>query len=170
MRAATERVDRLYRQLGAGVYQRIYRRLRDRDVALDLTQEIFKNLMNVADTLEESERAHRYLFRCTTNAIHRYLLQQRSRRTMHDLLSQTVSSPAEARSSWMSQGIAQIELGTLSKHISEDDWELLYYRFFEEYSTKEIGEIFHISDRAVRKRLTSLEHRLRSLIRSLESI
>lgn len=166
---ARKRIEELYRTYGQATFHRALRRLGDRDAALDLTQEVFKSLLTVADRLEDSERTHRYLFRTTTHAIYK-ALRKRAQDTHQPLLPE--SAPFELvgeLDSGLSQRLAQLDLHSLEQELAREEWELLVYRTLEELTTVEIGEIFGISDRAVRKRWLRLQDKLKATFQEAET-
>jgi RNA polymerase sigma-70 factor (ECF subfamily) len=158
-----QRVEALYRKFGQLTYQRVLRRLGDQEVAQDVTQDVFKSLLSVADRLEDSERTHRYLFRTTTNAICRVLRHRYRAATLDRALLVEQSEWQEQRDDWLEQRVAQLELRTLEGQLTKEEWELLVYRIVEELPVIEIAAIFGISDRAIRKRWTRLQDKLRGL-------
>jgi len=168
MQNKKDQIEQLYRKFGGTIYRRAFRKLGDHEVASDLTQEIFKNLLGVAERLEDSERTHRYLFRCTTNAINRYLGQQKRLNHFYDAAKQIAQIHEDNQNlHGIEQRLAQMDLELLHNELSKDDRELLFYRFYEEMSTKEIAEVFSITDRAIRKRLNKLEQRCIQLLQDV---
>lgn len=137
------------------IYLRCVRILRDKELARDALQDIFAAFYERLSK-EVIEKPLHYLYRSSTN--HCLNLLQRHRRMLrfeshlHESLVQPLAESG-------------ILVDELLQAFGEDALQLMVYRYVDQMTYEEIGEVFSCSDRAVKKRLDRLQAKAKEFIK-----
>jgi RNA polymerase sigma-70 factor (ECF subfamily) len=137
------------------IFLRCLRILRDDDLAQDALQEVFASFYEQAKEKTIEKPLH-YLYRSSTN--HCLNLLRRHRRM---LLWQGEGSEIAIESS-VESGILVEEM---TQALGEEAMRLMIYRYVDQMTYEEIGEIFLCSDRAIKKRLDRLQAKAQEYMR-----
>ncbi|MEK7063231.1 MAG: sigma-70 family RNA polymerase sigma factor [Patescibacteria group bacterium] len=154
--------DQLYRSAYAPVYRFIYIRTRNKDIAEDLTQDVFTKMLQAHPVRPEGGSMLPYLFTVARNAV---IDWSRKKKPLYD--DEALMSVADgARSAEVEVGIdADITrmLDALQK-LSEAEEAVLKLRYLDGLSTKEVAVLLGKSEEAVRQALSRGLKHLRSLL------
>jgi RNA polymerase sigma-70 factor (ECF subfamily) len=125
-----------------------------RDLAEDAAQSTWTQVWRHLRTLRDPTRLRAWVLAIAGNEARQLMRRERLR---HLFRHQPAASP----------GIdpARVDLQSALSSLSADDRRLLALRHVAGLSSKEIGELLHISPTAVRMRLTRLHERLRRELR-----
>lgn len=124
------------------IYRFCYYRVRNKEIAEDLTQETFLRFMN--SRYEERGEVTRYLY-----TIARNLCIEESRQIKTVELPEYISDGGTVVEGMMDKILVELALGKMA----EDDRELLILRYLNEESVTDICEITGISRFALYRRL-----------------
>ena len=138
----------LFRQYGDGVFRLCWSYTGSRQDAEDVTQTVFRRLLERRPELEEGkERA--WLFQVAANEC-RSLWRRLSRRRVEPLEEALVVAAPEEEA-LLEQVLA----------LRPGDRAVLYLFYYEGYSTQEVGEMLHLSQTAVTSRLQRARKKLK---------
>jgi RNA polymerase sigma-70 factor (ECF subfamily) len=137
------------------VYHRCLRLLKDPARAEDALQEVMLRFFqkNKEKTIHEPLR---YLYRSSTN--HCLNLLRSHRRQAELLKEHRESSFEQARLTFPD---ASVGVRELLEEFGEEATLLLVFRYLDQMTLQELGEMYGITDRGVKKRLDKLESRVR---------
>ena len=157
-----------YQKFGRFFQTLAKQKLNDEAEANDLVQEVFLNLLHAEDRLRVDEKdLFRYIYRCVLNGIYqRWDHKKKLELLTHRLKTEQHSDSIAQGDKMLRQATAQIDLQKLEDALSPAQHELLIWLYFEDLSTRDIGDLLGISDRAVRKRRNTLLELLRKELSS----
>ena len=151
----------LYNRYFKFIFRFIYNRTRDKDLTADLTQQTFlKALLHLPQFIVHNGRFKPWLFQIAINEINQHYRKQKQ------------SFQFQIKSSHIQEMLIEIEEPFLKK----EEWKLLFealeklendkrslveFRFFDELSYKEIGELLSISEDNARKTMQQVESELK---------
>ena len=162
--AAFGQVVTVYRKRILGTISRLIGRPEDVE---DVAQDVFLRLYFSLDQLRTAEVFEPWLYRLTVNACYDYLRRQRRRHEsrMSDLSEQQVlmaDAAAGGRADQDDQyhrGIREF-VNTLLQGVSEEDRILLLLKEVEGLSLKELEQIYHVKENALKVRLFRARQRV----------
>jgi RNA polymerase sigma-70 factor (family 1) len=165
-----ERSDRaafteLYDRLWDSVYSQAFRKLKDAEVAKDITQEVFIYLWTHRET-NRIENLEAYLFSCVRNNIFRLLKKESRFICISELVLEARANCTEADALILQKELVKsYELLVNSMAPAQ---KLIYeMRFHEDLSTLEIAQQLNISRKTVQNQLTRALALLRSSLASI---
>lgn len=121
--------------------------------AEDVMQNVFLKLWKHRDKLTDREHVDRWLTRVTVNEC-RSLLRLRRDEADFDALEQYLAAPMEAESR---------ELISLVMTLPRSQRTVIHLYYYEELSVKEIAALLHLTESAVKKRLSRGRESLRAI-------
>lgn len=155
---------RAYRKRILGTIARLIGRPEDVE---DVGQEVFLRLYYSLDQLRSAEVFEPWLYRLTQNAAYDYLRKRRRRleSRMADLSEQQVLLADAVASASVDQDEGQKTrireaVDALLDKVSEEDRVLLTLKEVEGLSLKELGEIYHVKENALKVRLFRARQRV----------
>jgi len=160
---------RLVERYQSRLFNFLYRYLRDREAAEDLTQEVFLKVYEAAPRFEPRAKVRTWIFTIAYNlAVNE--LRRRQRRGFFGLF---VHEDREGVSMEAPEAGDRLELAeTMTKALSllpDNQKAALLLRVRDELSYQEIGEILGVSRSSVESLLFRARERLRRLLRSREA-
>lgn len=171
--AAFNQIVQAYRKRILGTIARTIGRPEDVE---DVGQEVFLRLYYSLDQLRTQEVFEPWLYRLTVNAAYDYLRKQKRRKEsrMSDMSEQQVMM-ADARQGEKADNegkrrtkIRELVSSLLSK-ISEEDRILLTLKEVEGLSLKELEDVYHVKENALKVRLFRARQRVLKAFESGES-
>jgi RNA polymerase sigma-70 factor (ECF subfamily) len=148
---ATAFVAESYVKYGAELRRFLQRRLKDRQDARDLAQEVWRRLLRIPNTAEVVEPLA-YIYRAASNVIAEYHML-RSRDCVHvdsDAMQYAADHPADIVQDEMSDQLArQAELQRILASMPKTYREVLLLRVTDGLSYAEIGERLQFSPKTV---------------------
>jgi len=155
--AAFSEIIRTYRKRILGTIFRLIGRAEDVE---DVGQEVFVRLYYSLDQLRTAEVFEPWLYRLTINASYDYLRKLRRTRSvrMADISLDQLSAADAAESGRRLTDERQKKdiremMDFLLGHVSEDDRVLLTLKEIEGLSLKDLGEVYHVNENALKVRL-----------------
>lgn len=147
----TEAFGVVYNKYLTPIYRYIYLRVRDKDLADDLTQDVFIKVFNSLGTFTiRNGSPLSYFYTVARNVlIDNYRKKKNVLISEEELEGRMVDEDTPEK-----QSILKDTVNTLSKALetlSENESEAITLKFIENYSNKEIGEIMGKSEEAVRQ-------------------
>ena len=162
--AAFNEVVLAYRRRVLGTISRLIGR---RDDVEDVGQQVFLRLYLSLDQLRSPEVFEPWLYRLTVNAAYDYLRRQRRRAetTMADLSEQAVQMADAAaaggkRREELEQNRVRESVQGLLAAVSEADRSLLILKEVEGLSLKELEQVYHVNENALKVRLFRARQRV----------
>ena len=133
----------------------------------DVAQEVFVRLYYSLDQLRAPEVFEPWLYRLTINAAYDYLRRSKRRKEsrMADLSDQQVTmadSLAGGRRETEDREKSRVRefMDALFRHVSEEDRLLLMLKEVEGLSLKELEEVYHVKENALKVRLFRARQRV----------
>ncbi len=162
--AAFSRIVSVYRKRILGTISRLIGRPEDVE---DVAQDVFLRLYFSLDQLRTAEVFEPWLYRLTVNAAYDYLRRQRRRNEsrMSDLSEQQVimaDATAGSRVDLDHQHQRRVRetVDSMLSQVSEDDRILLVLKEVEGLSLKELEQIYHVKENALKVRLFRARQRV----------
>lgn len=162
--AAFSQVVQAYRKRILGTIARLIGRPDDVE---DVGQEVFMRLYYSLDQLRAPEVFEPWLYRLTVNAAYDYLRRQKRRREsrMSDLSEQqVVMADAAASTTYRTEELRRASVresvDSLLSDISEEDRILLMMKEVEGLSLKELEQVYHVKENALKVRLFRARQRV----------
>ncbi|MBV8550943.1 MAG: sigma-70 family RNA polymerase sigma factor [Acidobacteriaceae bacterium] len=153
-----------YRKRILGTISRLIGRPEDVE---DVAQEVFVRLYYSLDQLRAPEVFEPWLYRLTINAAYDYLRRSKRRKEsrMADLSDQQVTmadSLAGGRRETEDREKSRVRefMDALFRHVSEEDRLLLMLKEVEGLSLKELEEVYHVKENALKVRLFRARQRV----------
>ncbi len=159
-----KKFEQVYSQESDSVFRFCIFRLSDREVCLELTQEVFMRYWDNLSNGKEIQNDRAFLFTISRNLIIDYYRKKKS------ISLDEIIEEAEDSLSLLSDTTSNIELSSEGKFFLEKvndlepgDRQVIYMRFVEELKPKEIGEILKLSPNVVSVRINRAIDKLRSI-------
>jgi RNA polymerase sigma-70 factor (ECF subfamily) len=153
-----------YRKRILGTISRLIGRPEDVE---DVAQEVFVRLYYSLDQLRTPEVFEPWLYRLTVNAAYDYLRRRKRRAEarMSDLSEQQVlmadsSAGVKQEESEREKSRVRDFMESLFRHVSEEDRVLLLLKEVEGLSLKELEQIYHVKENALKVRLFRARQRV----------
>lgn len=142
------------------VYDFIYRRVSNKEVAEDLTSEIFEKILKTMNDFQwQGVTVSAWIFRIARNHLIDYYRKNNKYKkdtSLDDIINIVVSS-APSIEKVLEEGETEIALFNSIRELDEEDQFLIYYKFYEEMSNKQISDLTGISETNIGTKL----HRIR---------
>lgn len=145
----------------------VHKRVSNEAVAEDLTSEIFeKVLLSIADFQWQGITVTAWIFKIARNHIIDYYRKNekhKGEKSLEDIVNfvesnvPSVDVEAEADEE-------EVELYNAIRELDEEDQYLVYYKFFEELSNKEIAQLLHLSETNIGTKLHRTRKKLEKII------
>jgi RNA polymerase sigma-70 factor, ECF subfamily len=158
--------DRLYETYAHSIFRYLYHRLGDREVAEDLTGEVFLRLMENIGNFRVGPRDQKAIFSGWLYRIaHNLMIDYLRRQAKHtEMTPDTPSTSEDHPTRVMERGLSAERVRTAMHHLTQDQKDVVILRFFEELSNAEVAKIMGRTEGAVK----ALQHRaLAALHRAL---
>lgn len=161
---AFNQIVHAYRKRILGTISRLIGRPEDVE---DVAQEVFVRLYYSLDQLRTAEVFEPWLYRLTVNASYDYLrrLKRRGESRMSDLSEQQVvmadaSASGKKLEEDQEKGRIREIVNSLFSYVSEEDRILLTLKEVEGLSLKELEQIYHVNENALKVRLFRARQRV----------
>lgn len=153
MRISAEDLARKYQE---NVFRAAFSICRNRQDAEDVVQETFLAYLRTRQEFESEEHIRAWLLRTALNKAKnvRGTFWHRNRETLQEYTSQVPFAEPEDR-----------ELAEAVLALPEKYRIVLHLYYYEDYSIKEIGQMLHLSDSAVKNRLLRARKQLKSTLK-----
>lgn len=157
-------LSQIYDEYSEKIYNYIYYRVGERELAQDLTAEVF---LKALDALKAHKGWHTslsgWLYRIAHNLIADHYRGRPTKETLP--LSEQLITDEDSPSQTVDRVLTQQRLRAAVSRLTEDQQQVVFFKFVEEMSNAEVAHILGKTEGAVK----SLQHRaLASLRRHLE--
>lgn len=159
----SQQLEYLMKRFGKKVFKLAYYHLKDRQQAEDIVQEVFCRVYQNLASFRNESSYYTWIYRITVNLCKDYLRSAYFRRIIpwSDFRYLDNMQKSEARMFEAVEG-GEIFRKVMDLPLKYRTVIALYY--FEEMTTKEIGEVLNIKENAVRTRLSRARNILRDLL------
>ncbi len=162
----TTAFDELYQRAYAPVFRFIYLRIKRRDDAEDLTQDVFIKVLGAMPKIEADKSPLPYLFTIARNTVIDWARKKKPEYNddaLFNLMDETQGPEAYAD---LDQEARRV-LSVMTK-LSETDEALIKLKYMDGLSHKEIANIVGKNEEAVRQALSRAMRELRTLLESTD--
>jgi len=159
---------KLYQIYQKKVYEFVYKRTNNKEIAEDLTSEIFEKILKtIADFQWQGITVSAWIFRIARNHIIDYYRKSnkfKNDRSYEDIANILVSTAKDIE--YQLEGAEEeVVLYNALKELSEQEQFLIYYKFFEEMSNKEIAQLTKITESNIGTKLHRIRKKLAKIIK-----
>lgn len=161
--------DELFERHYDAVNRFFYNKVGDATQCEDLIQETFKALVEGKGRIANASKFRSYLFSVAYNQLKRYIKDKTTRSEKHLSLI-TIHDLGPGPSTMARESEAYRLLTKALRMIPWEDQTLLELRYWEELTSREVGEVIGVSPEAVRKRLQKARKLLDDAMRTVSDI
>lgn len=155
----------LYKKYHAPILQFVYLRLDDKDVAIDITQQVFlKAIENLQKYEFRGLPFSSWLYRIAMNELNQLFRKNKKMRTIN--LNETIKGDLINEMEDEEFALHKEKLGVILKKISADDFQLIEMRFFEKRPFSEIGELLDITENNAKVKTYRIIQNLKELFKA----
>ena len=161
--------DVLYQRYAFKIYRKCRTMVRDKDLALDLTHDIFLKVTTKLEQFKGASDLSFWIYSITYNHCISYL--KKAKRLRFDPIEGSVEPEDEGRRRRTEKIIHDLELDQLERLLGSlppDDVVLLQLRYREGRSVKQVAELLGLGESAVKMRLQRSRNRLAKSFRRVE--
>ena len=151
----------LYDTEADSVYRRCYFKTSSKEVAEEITQEAFMRLWQYV-RVKEIEQPRALLFTIANNCIKDWYKKKKTPSFTQAGFEYEPEVPDESLSA--SKEALRQELHDVIMELEEEDRELILLRFVEDVRTKDIAELFGVSENVISVRLHRAKKRMKTLL------
>ncbi|WEK38216.1 MAG: sigma-70 family RNA polymerase sigma factor [Candidatus Pseudobacter hemicellulosilyticus] len=167
--------DQLYHQYASPVFAMVYKHLRNRSDAQDITQEVFLDIWEKRNAITIQSSLFNYLYTTARNRMLRYIRQNAFRPESLDFLRQLLDEqhlPQTYQDSYPESAIRSIESSIVDEIAGLPEQMKKVYRLSTEtgMSIPEIANHLLISPYTVKNHLSKVRKRLRQTVSRLSSL
>ena len=135
----------IYKKYHAPILQFVYLRLDDKDLAIDITQQVFlKAIENLQKYEFRGLPFSSWLYRIAINELNQLFRKNKKMRTIN--LNESITSDLIHEMEDEEFALHKERLATILKKISAAEFQLIEMRFFEKRPFVEIGELLDITE------------------------
>lgn len=135
----------IYKKYHAPILQFVYLRLDDKDLAIDVTQQVFlKAIENLQKYEFRGLPFSSWLYRIAINELNQLFRKNKKMRTIN--LNESITSDLIHEMEDEEFALHKERLAIILKKISAADFQLIEMRFFEKRPFSEIGELLDITE------------------------
>ena len=158
----------LYETYFKKVYDFVFKRTNNKEIAEDLTQEIFEKILKtIQDFQWQGVTVSAWIFRIARNHIIDYYRKNnkhKNDRPFEEIANMLISTVQNLE--YQIEGAEEeIALYNALRELSEEEQFLIYYKFFEEMSNKEIANLTKISESNIGTKLHRIRKKLAKIIK-----
>jgi len=161
--------ESLYKYYKLKVFEFVARRVSIKEVAEDITSEIFEKIYkSLSDFKWQGITISAWIFRIARNSVIDYYRKNEKRK--HDTsiydYDNILESPLKQAEEMIIEDENHIALYNAIREFQEKDQYLIYYKFFEDLSNKDIAKLMKLSETNVGTRLHRLRKKLAKIIKT----
>jgi RNA polymerase sigma-70 factor (ECF subfamily) len=163
----TKDFEPLYELFHGKVYNFVLRRVSSKEIAEDITSEIFEKIYkSLPDFQWQGVTISAWIFRIARNAVidHYRKNSKRKNDASIDDFSNSLESPLKKAEDLMIEREEHVILYDAIREFPDQDQYLIFYKFFEELSNKDIAKLMKMSETNVGTRLHRVRRKLGKII------
>lgn len=157
----------LYELYHDKVFEFVRKRVTNPQVAEDLTGDIFEKILkSINDFQWQGITVSAWIFRIARNHVIDYYRKnnKRKRDTSLDNVVNIIASTAPSAEAEMQANETEAGLFNALRELKQDDQYLVYYKFFEELSNKQISKLTGMTETNIGTRLHRIRKKLGSIL------
>lgn len=152
----------LYNKYYEQIFRYIHQRMDDKDLAHDITSQVFLKAMNNLQKYEyRGVPFASWLYRIAKSELYQSFRDEKATRTVN-VESVSLSDMIDEMEEDMSEESRQVLLRAIAE-LTEDEVQLIEMRFFEKRSFKEIGEILDITENNAKVKAHRVVQKMKAL-------
>lgn len=161
---------KLYEEYSDKIYRYIKRKVSNDEIAEDLSSLVFERaLMNIASFQWQGVSVGSWLYKIARNCVYDYYRSARRRKTTNGFEErEEVEGDSDTPEEVMIHDEKELELYGVIAKLEEKDQYLLYFKYFEGMSMKEISDEVDLTEENVATRLHRIRKRLKSFLEDAE--
>ncbi len=163
------RISELFVRFAPVIHRRALALLGNVDEAHDATQDVFVILLQKIDSFRGDSSILTWLYRVTTNHCLNVIRARKRRKRAMEQLSSEVATPRDFRGVGAAMERRDL-IRFLLSHFDTRKVQIVTHYYYDDMSQAEIGALLGISDRAVRKTLSRVKHKMVDLGASMEPL
>lgn len=138
-------IDLLYQEYGQLVYRFLLSLTKDESLAEDLTQETFYQAIKSIDSFQGDAKVSTWLCQIAKNLWLQHLAKNKHRKVMDDVLH-FQADPHSGPDEQLLQSQGKVQLFQVIHQLNEINKEVVLLRLTNDFSFREIGEVFGKSE------------------------
>jgi len=155
----------IYKKYHAPILQFVYLRLDDKDVAIDITQQVFlKAIENLQKYEFRGLPFSSWLYRIAINELNQLFRMNKKMRTIN--LNESITSDLINEMEDEDLTLHKDTLAIILKKLSADDFQLIEMRFFEKRPFKEIADLLNITENNAKVKAYRVIQKLKNLFKA----
>lgn len=155
----------IYKKYHAPILQFVYLRLDDKDLAIDITQQVFlKAIENLQKYEFRGLPFSSWLYRIAINELNQLFRKNKKMRTIN--LNESITSDLIHEMEDEEFALHKERLAIILKKISATDFQLIEMRFFEKRPFNEIGELLNITENNAKVKTYRIIQKLKILFKA----
>lgn len=155
----------IYKKYHAPILQFVYLRLDDKDLAIDITQQVFlKAIENLQKYEFRGLPFSSWLYRIAINELNQLFRKNKKMRTIN--LNESITSDLIHEMEDEEFALHKERLAIILKKISAADFQLIEMRFFEKRPFVEIGELLDITENNAKVKTYRVIQKLKILFKA----
>jgi RNA polymerase sigma-70 factor, ECF subfamily len=159
---------KIYNAYHKRVLDFIYKRVSNKEVAEDLTSEIFEKILKTLHSFQwQGITVSAWIFRIARNHLIDYYRKNnkfKNQTSLDDIINIVVSSTPNVDTQ-LEESETEITLFDAIRELEGEDQYLIYYKFYEELSNKDISDLTGLSETNVGTKLHRIRKKLASLMK-----
>lgn len=163
---------KLYNLHHKQVYDFVLRRVSTKEIAEDLTSEIFEKILKTIETFQwQGITVSAWIFRIARNHLIDYYRKNDKRKSdsSFDDIVDIVISPTTSAQEELEKSEDEIHLFKSIMELNEEEQYIVYYKFYEEMSNKQIAELTNTTETNIGTKLHRIRKKLATLVKKNEN-
>lgn len=157
----------IYQEYQKKVFDFVYKRTNNKEVAEDLTSEIFEKILKTIEDFQwQGVSLSAWIFRIARNHIidhYRKSNKFKNDRSFEEVANMLISTVQSLE--YQIEGVEEeIALYNSLRELTSEEQSLIYYKFFEEMSNKEIAQLTKISESNIGTKLHRIRKKLAKIL------
>ncbi len=158
-----ESFEPIYKKYHAPILQFVYQRLDDKEVAIDITQQVFlKALQSLKKYEFRGYPFSSWLYRIAINELNQLFRKEKKMRTIN--LNDNIRGQLAEETEDEELALNKEKLGRVLKQLSAEEFRLVEMRFFENRPFREIGEILDLTENNAKVKTYRIVKKLKQLM------
>ena len=164
--------DELFTLYHSKVFDFLYKRVSNKEIAEDLTSEVFEKILKTMNDFQwQGVTISAWIFRIARNHLidfYRKNNKYKKDTSLDDIVNIVVSSSPSIEKV-LEDGETEIALFQSIRELDEEEQYLIYYKFYEEMSNKQISDLTGITETNIGTKLHRIRKKLAKYIQIHEN-
>jgi len=163
---------KLYKSYNKRIYDFLFKRVSNKEIAEDLTSEIFEKIFKTINDFQwQGITVSAWIFRIARNhLIDHYRKNNKHKRdtSLEDIINNVISCSPSIECE-LENKESETRLFNAMRELTPEDQYLIYYKFYEEMSNKHIAELTNMSETNIGTKLHRIRKKLAKYIKIYEN-